>query len=101
MSEYLDKLHAADVTFTDVSREMVYLANAFRVTGNTTMSSRLFNMADDLRRAADQVNKAVAKELNESVRQAQESSTNLFKAALAGIALGQNEDGVGDVSDTD
>lgn len=101
MSEYLDKIHKADDTFTAVAREMVYLANAFRVTGNSTMSARLFHMADELREAAEQVNKAVAKELNESVRQAHENSANLVRSALAGMKLGKNEDGVGDVSDTD
>lgn len=101
MSEYLDRVHAADNVFRGLAMELVSLANAFRMTGNSTMSSQLFNMASELSDAADQVNKAVAKELNDSVRQAQENSANLVKSALAGIELGQNEDGVGDVSDTD
>ena len=99
MSEYLDNIHGnADVIY-QVAEELHYLAQAFHRTGNGTVAQKLSLQSARLHAARRGITNAVSEELNRSVKQAEESSQNVLKAVLVGVELGQNEDGVGDVSD--
>ena len=101
MSEYLDEINEADQELFVVTEQLRYLSNAFYQTGNDAIGFKLSRAADKIEEANKKIRGAVAKELNRSIKQAEESSVNVFKGVMAGIELGQNEDGVGDVSDTD
>ena len=101
MSEYLDGVHDNTSEVYQVAEDLHDLAVAFNRTGNETVARKLSLLSAKLYSASRRINTVVSQELNRSVQQAQENSANLVRGVLAGIELGQNEDGVGDVSDTD
>ena len=87
MSEYLDRLHRADGELTAVILGIEELANAFTIVGNRKVADKLWDMAQAIQDAAKEIRSATTEELNRQVKQAQESSANLVRAALAGSAL--------------
>ena len=99
--QYLDRLHNADCELTAVHFGLLELAKAFAITGNRRVSDKLYDMAEAIHNSAKEIRDATSQELTDRVRQAQESSVNVLKGVLAGVELGQNPNGVGDVSDSD
>ena len=99
MSDFLDKTHTERKKLINMANELYDLSNAFWMTGNKMMGTRLKTFADQIYLSSQAIGEAVSKEIDARLKDAQESSVNLVKGVMAGIELGKNKDGVGDVSD--
>ncbi len=63
------------------------LAHAFAVTGNDIMANQLFEIASVVSAVALSVREHVASKGNQDLKEAQEMSATVCKAALAGLTL--------------
>lgn len=64
------------------------LANAFYITGNNTLSTRLGEMADDILQSVKNIDTIVDKKIHDDFKQAEQSSVNIICAAVAATKQG-------------
>ena len=76
-----------------VSNEMLCLSDSFLDVGNTVVSNKLEKWALELKDLSEIVRKAHSQDIFMQVKLAEESSMNVFKAALAGIEVGLRNKG--------
>jgi len=72
---------------------MECLADSFFDVGNKVVSEKLEKWSQSLIEARDRVKEAHSEDLYSQVQQAEESSMNVFRAALAGIEVGSESKG--------
>jgi hypothetical protein len=63
------------------------IADSFYFTGNEAMAQKLTTIANEIEESINKIDKAVVGALNSAFKQSEESSFNLFQAALAGVTL--------------
>ncbi len=78
----LDALHENCKVINNCSRELGTLAGSFSHTGNIPIAEVLDAISLDLEAAQKAITQAYATEIHENMVRAEESSTNLVKAAL-------------------
>jgi hypothetical protein len=72
--------------------QMVYLADAFRATGNEQMAERLEDYADNLYKAGDLTKRAMGKVTSQISQSAFESTANMALMALGVSGAQENEE---------
>ena len=78
-----------------VSHEMECLADSFHDVGNTIVANKLELWAKDIKEMSKLIREAHSDDIFIQVQQAEESTMNVFRAALAGIEVGQRNKGEG------
>ncbi len=63
------------------------LANSFAITGNTYMAKKLEDIGNDIEHLAAHVSSAHGRFLSHHVAETTQASTNIIRAALAGIEM--------------
>jgi len=92
MADWLNDFHEAQRSNNDIVYELQSLASAFYRVGNTIISDQLFAMARSLEENNKIIGDSVSISINERLKDAQQSSANIFHAALAGIKLNVKDD---------
>jgi len=87
MSEYLDEVFGGIETTHTVIYRLNDLADALYCTGNDQLAEKMAEMATLLTGASDQIRKAVAKEANRGLEQAQRASAGIIETCLATSSL--------------
>lgn len=89
--EHLDKIYSALDVVMVVSSELVSLARAFERIGNASVAEELFGYANDLREVKATIFSSVGDLTHQIFVDAQESSNNMLRAALASVFVGMDE----------
>jgi len=85
--DWLDKHSDATMKISSIVYEIEYLAKAFGITGNSTMSKTLMAIARDVERANKDIHDAIGESISESIKRSGESTKAVLEAALAGIMM--------------
>lgn len=80
---WLDKLHVATTATTVCSYQIECVANAMHTLGLNEGAVALYEVAEELRKAAADIRGATSDCVNERVRQSEEATGNMVRAALA------------------
>jgi len=88
-----DAVDISTGVFQRVSHEMECLADSFLDIGNNHVAKKLDMWARELKEISEIVRKAHSEDIFIQVQRAEESTMNVFKAALAGIEVGQRNKG--------
>lgn len=72
-----------------ISESLIDLASCFAATGNEPLAIRLRHYGKIIHETRQAIDKAVGETIHDYCMKAQESSNNMYRAALAGIALAQ------------
>jgi hypothetical protein len=75
-----------------VGQRLWHLANAFELTGNSEMAFSLREMSGSIYDGVKAARNAVSDHIHAEFKQAQESSTSVLKAALAGVKLAETSE---------
>ena len=82
MSEYLDDIYEGSETIRGVVYKLMNLSEAFHLTGNSVLGDDLYDLCVHLKQAEKQINSAVSKNINRSLKQSQEGIANILKAYI-------------------
>jgi hypothetical protein len=93
MQEFMDVIHNQCANVRGMVCRLQKYSTAFYLLGNEKVSTELEVMAGELYQHQDNIQKELGKELNRQYKQAQQSSVNVFNAALAGIKVVEAEKG--------
>jgi hypothetical protein len=91
----IDAVDMSTGVLSRVSHEMECLADSFLDTGNNHVARKLDMWAKDIKEMSRLVREAHSDDIFIQVQQAEESTMNVFRAALAGIEVGQRNKGEG------
>ncbi|WP_024517002.1 hypothetical protein [Bradyrhizobium sp. Tv2a-2] len=90
-TQSLDKLTDGPKMLNWIAGELNILARAFDITGNERVAEQLFNYANQLDAARKMVEEGRNEALNSAVRASEQACGDVFRAAMAGIALGSGK----------
>lgn len=82
-TEALDKLRTSRLFMAAVSRKLYMLAEAFEVTGNENVSSRLCSLASDAEHAASLVEDGTSEAISSVLTATEQATANMIMAAVA------------------
>lgn len=89
---YLDDIEDVSKVMGNISNFLIDIARAGRLMGNDTLASRLYDMSLDLDDAKIKLNKAITENVNEQLQTSHQSSENMVRACMAGIAIAKETD---------
>ena len=87
--ENLNIHFAAMERITGISRGLVHTAKCLAGAGNEALSRELFEMSADIDASLEDARTAFTEEIMGRWSDGQNASTNMVRAALAGVVLGQ------------
>jgi hypothetical protein len=92
MNDWYSDIKHETKSITNIGIRLEELAKAAETLGNNALSNELFEYADSLKFSAKAINYAISENLIENVRQAERNSLNILNSALAGYAIGAEDD---------
>ena len=92
MSDYLNAVHDNCTLVANRAYELRMMAKSFSNIGNFFMADQLFDIAGELLEAQTKIRGAVSEDLTNQVNTAWQSSANVLKAVVAGVALGTGDE---------
>ena len=88
---WLDIFHKEMKNLDYEARDLYSLANSFSEVGMETTADRLRDIASHLSEIKEKLVGAQGKKINEEIKWSQQNSSNILKAALAGIKVAKKK----------
>ena len=83
-----EAVHETVDSLRDIADQLHSLANAFERTGNSKVAGNLLNLAEALDERSEILSHTWGRHVGEMLQESTQASTNMLKAALAGLEVG-------------